>query len=155
MKKTNAMRLLDQAGIAYEVREYDGSDGLIDGKSVAAKVGMPYNAVYKTLVTQCDTAYFVFVIPVDANLDLKKAAKAAGVKRIEMLPLKALKPLTGYVHGGCSPVGMRKLFPTYIEEIAQLEPHIAVSGGQIGMQIILTPNVLAKAVGARFTDLIV
>ena len=117
MKKTNAMRLLDQANISYEVREYDGEDGLIDGKSVADKVGLPYEAVYKTLVTQSDTGYFVFVIPVDANLDLKKAARAAGVKKIEMLPMKSLKPLTGYIHGGCSPPATRQPSTTHLVEM--------------------------------------
>lgn len=155
--KTNAMRILETAGVSYKVYEYDTTNG-VDAKSVAAYVGRPEEQVFKTLVTEAPTdqhgfAYFVFVIPANAELSVKKAAAAAGVKSLEMLPLKKLLPLTGYVHGGCSPLGMKKNFPVFIEESAQLFETFCVSGGKIGVTLELNAGELANAIGAKFADL--
>ncbi len=153
MKKTNAMRILDKNRVDYEVRTYDISDDRIDGMSVADKVGVAYNEVFKTLVTQGKNGHYVFVIEVNQKLDLKKAAEIAGEKKIEMLPQKDLKPLTGYVHGGCSPVGMKKLFPTTIDIDAENLKEISVSAGTVGMQVIVNPLDLAKVTGGKFADI--
>ena len=155
MIKTNAMRLLEQAGITYTAREYSTADGRVDGVSVAEKLALPPEMCFKTLVTENPVhEYFVFVIPVAAELDLKKAARACGSKSIAMIPLKKLLPLTGYEHGGCSPVGMKKSFPTFIAEEAVLYPEIAVSGGKVGLNISLAPESLAGMTGAEFCDLV-
>jgi len=155
MSKTNALRLLEQAGIEFEPHEYPVDDGKIDAVSVAAKIGVPPEQCFKTLVTQSpDNNNFVFVIPGSSELDLKKAAKAAGCKSIEMIPSKKLLPLTGYVHGGCSPVGMKKLLPTFIDEIAIIYDFIAVSGGRVGLNITINPEKLAKFIDAEFVDLV-
>lgn len=155
IKKTNAMRLLDQAHIAYKYYEYETSDGKIDAVSVAAKIGQAPEQVFKTLVTQSPGhGYFVFVIPSICELDLKAAAKAAGQKSIEMLPLKQLLNVTGYVHGGCSPIGMKKLFPTFIDETALLYDSFCVSAGKIGINLCLSVQDLAGFVQARFADLV-
>ena len=155
MIKTNAIRLLETGGIPHSAHEYDVSDGKIDGVSVAKKIGQDPGRVFKTLVTEGKTkGHNVFVIPVEYELDLKKAALAAGDKYIEMIKSRDLEPLTGYVHGGCSPVGMKKAFPTFIEETAMLYATINVSAGRIGLQIELAPDDLAKAAGAVFKDLI-
>ncbi len=133
MEKTNAMRLLDAKKIGYTAREYSAE--LTDGEEVAAALKEEKERVFKTLVTAgSDKNYYVFVIPVSETLDLKKAARAAGVKSIAMLPAKRLFPLTGYVHGGCSPVGMKKQFRTFIEETAQLFDTIFCSGGTTRLQ---------------------
>lgn len=153
MKKTNAMRLLDSQQIQYEIVEYNPKEG-ISGIEVAAQLGEDVNHVFKTLVTHWDKQYFVFVIPVAEELDLKKAAKAAGVKKIEMLPQRELLPLTGYVHGGCSPVGMKKVFPTFFHERWGKLEYAYVSGGKIGMQIKIAPRDLLKMLDASETDLI-
>ncbi len=155
MTKTNAIRILEAANIAHSVHEYDASDGKIDGVSVAKKCGRSPDMVFKTLVTSGKiTGPNVFVIPVEFELDLKKAALAAGDKYIEMIKAKDLEPLTGYVHGGCSPVGMKKQFPTFIDETALLNAAICVSAGRIGLQVELSPQALADAVNASFCDLI-
>lgn len=155
MTKTNAMRLLEQAGIDHIAREYDTADGRIDGVSVAKKLGLPPEECFKTLVTENPLhEYFVFVIPVAEELDLKKAARVCGSKSIAMIPLKKLLPLTGYEHGGCSPVGMKKLFPTFIAEEAVLYPQVAVSGGKVGLNIALAPEDLAGMVNGEFCDLV-
>jgi len=155
MTKTNAMRLLEQAQITYTAREYSADDGRIDGVSVAEKLELPPEMCFKTLVTENPAhEYFVFVIPVAEELDLKKAARACGSKSIAMIPLKKLLPLTGYEHGGCSPVGMKKSFPTFIAEEAILYPEIAVSGGKVGLNIALAPESLAGLTGAEFCDLV-
>ena len=126
--KTNALRLAESAGIDFEAFEYDISDGRIDGVSIAEKLGRSTEEVFKTLVTEAPGhEYFVFVVPAAGELDLKKAAKVSGRKSIEMIPMKNLLPLTGYIHGGCSPLGMKKLFPTYIDETAQLFDRIWVA----------------------------
>ena len=155
MIKTNALRILEAGGIKHVAHEYDASDGRIDGMSVAEKVNQPPERVFKTLVTSGKhTGYNVFVIPVEFELDLKKAAQAAGDKHIEMIKARELEPLTGYIHGGCSPVGMKKAFPTFIEESALLYDTICVSAGRIGLQMELSPGDLAQAAGAAFCDLI-
>ncbi len=153
MKKTNAMRILDKNKIEYETRTYDVSDDKIDGMSVAEKVGVSYKEVFKTLVTQGKNGHYVFVIEVDRKLDLKKAAESVGEKKIEMLRQRDLKPLTGYVHGGCSPIGMKKFFPTVIDMDARNLTEMAVSAGTVGMQVILSPKDLAKVTKAEFADI--
>ena len=153
--RTNAVRLLETAGVAVSEKFYDVSDGRIDAVSVAQKIGEPVEQVFKTLVTHSKgNECFVFVVPAAEELDLKKAAAAAGCKSIEMLPQKQLLPLTGYVHGGCSPVGMKKKFPTFIEESAILFDHICVSGGCVGCNIAVNPEALAEYLGATFCDII-
>lgn len=155
MTKTNALRILDTEGIPHSVREYDAADGKIDGLSVAEKIGRDPGCVFKTLVTTGkNTGINVFVIPVEFELDLKKAAVAADDKSIEMIKARDLEPLTGYIHGGCSPVGMKKTFPTFIEETAELCEAINVSAGRIGLQMELAPADLARITGAVFRDLI-
>ncbi len=154
--KTNAMRMLDTAGIEYESEYYELENGFTSGSDIARMQGQDPDSVFKTLVTEANTGeHFICVIPVDCELDLKKAAKFFGVKKMEMLPMKKLLDLTGYVHGGCSPVGMKKLFPTVIDETAQLFDTIYVSGGKVGLQINLSPHKLAEAVKAEFSDVTV
>lgn len=156
MDKTNVMRVLDRAKIPYTAHFYDASDGRIDGVSVAHKVGLPVQAVFKTLVTRAHGgAVLVFVIPVERELDLKKAARAAAVKSVEMLKQSELLPTTGYVHGGCSPIGMKKHFPTLIDQSAGALPRMAVSAGKIGAQVELAPDDLLRAAEAGLADLCV
>lgn len=154
MTKTNAMRMLDAKKITYKIHTYDNEDGAVHGTAVAEKIGLPPETVFKTLVSHSGANLYVFVIPVAQELDLKKAAKAAGEKKIEMLPLKDLLKWTGYVRGGCSPVGMKKLYPTYMDQSAENLASIAVSAGKIGMQMELAPEQLAGMVNAGFADLI-
>ena len=152
--KTNAMRSLEANGILYNSIEYDISDGEISGIDVAKKINKEPERVFKTLVTQGKTTELnVFVIPVNTELNLKKAAQCAGDKSIEMIKSKELLPKTGYVHGGCSPVGMKKLYPTYIDETAQLFDSIFVSGGKIGVQIEISPDDLSIITNAKYFDL--
>ncbi len=152
--KTNAMRLIEISGTPYHAYEYDISDGLIDALSIAAKIGRSPDEVFKTLVAQAPGhEYFVFVVPASAELELKKAARAANRKSIELIPQKQLLPLTGYIHGGCSPVGMKKSFPTFIDESAILFDTICVSGGRVGLNLALVPESLAALTGAEFADL--
>ncbi|EWG12251.1 Cys-tRNA(Pro) deacylase [Cytobacillus firmus] len=153
--KTNAMRMLDAQKVVYELITYDSHDGKIDGVSVAAKIGKNPEAVYKTLVAQgVSKQIFVFIIPVTEELDLKKAAKAAGEKKVEMIPVKDIQKLTGYIRGGCSPVGMKKQYPTFIDAKAEELDLIIVSGGKVGMQMELRVDDLQKAIGAELADLI-
>ena len=152
--KTNAMRILDKAGIPYELQTYSPDDG-IDGVSVARKLGQPVEQVYKTLVTKGRGGHFVFVIPVAAELDLKAAARAVGEKAVELIPVKDINKVTGYVRGGCSPLGMKKLFPTFIHNSAENFDKIYVSGGRIGTTICLDPKELAEVTRAQFADIIV
>ena len=153
-EKTNVMRVLEQKKIAYTPHYYP-ADGPVDGVSVAAMLGQDPDAVFKTLVTEgASKKNYVFVIPVAAELHLKKAAKAVGEKSIAMIKQVQLLPLTGYIHGGCSPVGMKKKFPTWIHESAQHHTTMMVSAGRVGAQVELSPADLAKLVSARFTDLI-
>ena len=156
MQKTNVMRMLDKAKIEYSVKEYEVDESDLSGIHVAESVGMDTDVVFKTLVAKGDkTGFCVFCIPCAEELDLKKAAKVSGNKRVEMLPLKDLLPTTGYIRGGCSPIGMKKQFPTYINETAMLFDQIALSGGARGVQVILNPDVLLEFVGASYEDLTV
>ncbi|MEK4006235.1 Cys-tRNA(Pro) deacylase [Paenibacillus sp. FSL H3-0333] len=154
MNKTNAMRILDARKISYTIHSYDNEDGLIHGTAVAEKIGLPPEVVFKTLVAHSGPQPYVYVIPVAEELDLKRAARAAGVKKIELLPLKDLLKHTGYVRGGCSPVGMKKLYPTFIHSSAAELETIAVSAGRIGVQMELEPKLLAEEVSAVFAELI-
>lgn len=153
MKKTNAIRILDKMNIKYETIEYS-TEGDISGRGVAEKTGEELERVFKTLVTKSDHDIYVFVIPSTNELDLKKAARAVGAKKIEMLPSKDLFKNTGYVHGGCSPIGMNKLLPTYINESAKDLDFIYVSGGKIGLQIKINPLDLADLIEGKFEDLV-
>ena len=154
-EKTNVMRTLDQKKIPYTAFSYN-PDGPIDGVSVAAETGLDAASVFKTLVTKgASGAYYVFDIPVAENLDLKKAARAVGEKSIAMLPQKELLPLTGYVHGGCSPVGMKKQFPTVFHETALLYGTVCVSAGKIGHQVECDPNALIALLRAKTADIVV
>ena len=154
-EKTNVCRVLEQKGIPYALHTYP-ADGPIDGVSVAGYLGQDVEQVFKTLVTKgASGAYYVFDIPVAENLDLKKAAKAVGEKSIAMLPQKDLLPLTGYVHGGCSPVGMKKQFPTVFHETAVLFDTICVSAGRIGAQVETSPLALMELLGAETADVTV
>jgi len=151
--KTNVMRILEKEGAAHRVHFYDPDQG-IDGVSVARQLGQDPDAVFKTLVTQGKSrAFYVFVIPVAATLNLKRAANACGEKAIEMIPQKLLLPNTGYIHGGCSPFGMKKVFPTFVDETAQLYDTICVSAGKVGENLAIAPENLLKHVPAQFADL--
>lgn len=154
-EKTNVMRTLEQKKIPYTAHSYD-PDGPIDGVSVAQTLGQPAERVFKTLVTKAASgAYYVFDIPVAENLDLKKAAKAVGEKSIAMLPQKELLGLTGYVHGGCSPVGMKKQFPTVFHKTALGYDTVCVSAGKIGAQVECDPKALIDLLRAKTADIIV
>lgn len=152
--KTNAMRILDGKKIPYQYETYE-CDEFTDGVTVADKLGYPHRLVYKTLVTVGKSGgYYVFVIPIEAEIDFKKAARAVGEKSLEMLPLKDLTKVTGYVRGGCTSVGMKKHFPTIIQETAENLEFLYVSGGKIGMQLKLAPQDLLKAADARYADVV-
>lgn len=154
-EKTNVMRTLEQKKIGYTAHAYD-PDGPVDGVSVAAVLGQDPARVFKTLVTRgASGGYYVFDIPVAESLDLKKAAKAVGEKSVAMLPQKELLPLTGYVHGGCSPVGMKKQFPTVFHETAESLAQVAVSAGKIGYQVVCDPKDLMGLLRAGTADIIV
>lgn len=151
--KTNAIRIVEKSGIPFRVQSYDHSDGQIDGLSVAAKLGEDPAQVYKTLVTRgASKALYVFVIPVGRELHLKQAAKAVGEKSIEMIRVSEINPLTGYIRGGCSPVGMKKLYPTVLDSSAQEQPLIFVSAGKIGLQLGVNPQDLAGLVRGKFAS---
>ena len=151
MIKTNAMRIIEKEGADYKIHTYDG--GALSGVEVAAALGEDVDRVYKTLVTTAGPGkFYVFVIPVAAELDLKKAAKAAGEKSVEMLPQKQLLPTTGYIHGGCSPVGMKKLFPTFFDVSAEGKT-VFVSAGKVGMQVELPCATLLKITKGKSADL--
>ncbi|MBQ6833362.1 MAG: Cys-tRNA(Pro) deacylase [Lachnospiraceae bacterium] len=152
--KTNVMRLLDKAKISYHVKEYPVDENDLSGSHAADLLGVDHGSVFKTLVLKGErTGYLVCCIPVDDELDLKKAAKAAGDKKVEMLPMKDLLSVTGYIRGGCSPIGMKKKFPTYVDQSALRYEEIAVSAGQRGVQVLLSPNDLRDYVGAVVTEL--
>ena len=151
--KTNAMRILDKAKISYETYFYE-VDEHIDGISVANKIGESLEKVYKTLLTKGKNSHYVFVIPVDKELDLKKAAKSVGEKSIEMLHVNDLLSVTGYIRGGCSPIGMKKLFPTVFNESAKGLDFIIVSGGKRGCQIKLLPSELLKIIRGTYSNII-
>ncbi len=152
-EKTNVMRLLDQKKIPYQPRQYDVSDGAVDGATAAKRLGIPPESCFKTLVTVgASKRNYVFVVPAERELDLKAAAKAVGEKSIEMIRQAQLLPLTGYVHGGCSPIGMKKRFPTVMDASAQVLPEMTVSAGKIGRQVTLAPQALAEYTGAVFAQ---
>ncbi len=151
--KTNAMRILEKMGIHYQMHTYDTGDK-IDGVSVAEKLGLDVRRVYKTLVTVGKSKnHFVFVIPVAAELNLKAAAGAVGEKSVEMIHVKDINAVTGYIRGGCSPVGMKKQYKTVLDASAKALDTMVVSGGKIGFQIELHPADLAKAANAEFAEI--
>ena len=153
--KTNVMRVLEQKNIPYTAHTYDPEAGL-DGVSVARQLGQDPDCVFKTLVARgASGGLYVFDIPVADSLDLKKAARAVGEKSVAMIHQKELLPLTGYVHGGCSPVGMKKQYPTVFDETAEIIDTIRVSAGKIGFQVELAPAALIELVGAATADLTV
>ena len=151
MNKTNAVRLLEAAGISFKTAEYAVDESDLSGIHAAEMLGLPAEQVFKTLVLKGDkSGYFVCCVPVAEELDLKKAARISGNKKCDMLHVKDLLGVTGYVRGGCSPVGMKKKFPTYIDETAVLFDEIAVSAGARGMQVILNPEALGEFAEAKF-----
>lgn len=154
MTKTNAMRILDKENISYKVYSYDIKDDLIDGVSVSKKINKKVKEVYKTLVGQSKSQIYVFVIPVNMELDLKKAAKLTKEKKIELINVNNIMKLTGYRRGGCSPIGMRKLYPTFIQEESLELNNIIVSAGEIGLQIQINPEDLAFQIQGKFADII-
>jgi Cys-tRNA(Pro)/Cys-tRNA(Cys) deacylase len=153
--KTNAMRVLDKNMIPYNIITYDSQDGKIDGISVAHKIGKDPQSVYKTLVAQGNSGnIYVFVIPVESELDLKKAAQATGEKNVALVPMKDIQKLTGYIRGGCSPIGMKKLYPTFIDSSASQFEHIIVSGGKIGVLIELSVEALQSVTEAALQEVV-
>ena len=166
-EKTNAARLLDRAGIPYRLVPYEVDPDDLSAVHVAATLGEEPERVFKTLVLTGDrggdsarsvkgsTGYFICVIPAAAEVDLKKAARAAGDKRVEMVHVRELPGLTGYIRGGCSPIGMKKKYPTWLDESARQWDEIAVSAGKRGCQVILSPGDLARCIGAEFAGLVV
>ena len=155
MTKTNVMRLLEAAGIAYRTAEYEYDESNLSGLHAAEQVGMAPEQVFKTLVTRGDkNGINVFCIPVDMELDLKKAAAVSKNKKVEMTHMKELLGLTGYSRGGCSPVGMKKKYPTFLDETCILWEEIAVSAGARGHQMIVSPEALAGLVNAKIVDII-
>lgn len=152
--KTNAMRILENLGIPYTQYSYECRE-FVDGIQIADSLHLPYEKVYKTLVTQGNSKnYFVFVIPIAEELDLKKAARSVGEKSVEMIHVKDINAVTGYIRGGCTAVGMKKQYMTRIDESAEELSDLYVSGGKIGLQINLKPEDLKRASGAEFADLI-
>ncbi|PKM68369.1 MAG: Cys-tRNA(Pro) deacylase [Firmicutes bacterium HGW-Firmicutes-2] len=155
MKKTNAMRLLDRDNIPYTAYEYEVIEGKTDGLTVAMSMNQEPERVYKTLVTiGASRTYYVYVIPVAKELDLKKAAKAAGEKKIDMIPMKDLLPTTGYIHGGCSPIGMKKQFKTFIDSSCKNHETILVSGGVRGIQLELNVEALIGITEAEMVEVV-
>lgn len=153
--KTNAMRILERMKIPFESSTYEDSEEFIDGIHVADKLGLAHEEVYKTLVAVGKSKnYYVFVIPIAEEVDLKKAARAVKEKSIDMLPLKDLTAVTGYIRGGCTAIGMKKQFPTVIQQDAKELDQIYVSGGKRGLQLHLKPEDLARAANAEFADVI-
>lgn len=152
--KTNAVRMVEAAGIEYTLHTYDAPEGFLDGVSVAEQTGQNPEQVFKTLVTVGHSKeHYVCVIPVAEELDFKKAAKHFGEKNIEMIHARDITNITGYIKGGCSPVGMKKPFKTAIDWTAELQETICVSGGKVGLQMELEPQALAALVGAEFVEL--
>ena len=156
-EKTNVMRILEQKQIPYTPHPYEHEEGVaVDGVTVARSLGQDPEQVFKTLVARgAGKSIYVFVIPVAENLDLKKAARAVGEKSIEMIHVKEINALTGYVRGGCSPVGMKKQYPTVFHETVQIVDTMMVSAGKIGYQVELAPDALIELVGAEVADLVV
>ena len=155
LQKTNAARLLDQKKIAYELIPYEVDENDLGAQHIADQLGEDINQVFKTLVLKGErTGYFVCVVPGNAEVDLKKAAKVAGDKKCDLIPMKELLPLTGYIRGGCSPIGMKKHFPTFIHESCQNFDYIYVSAGQRGLQFRISPQDLISVAGATVADLV-
>lgn len=155
LEKTNAIRALDKAKLTYTVHTYENDGTAVDGVTVAQKTGLPVEKVYKTLVTVGHSReHYVFVIPVAAELDLKAAARSVGEKSVEMIHVADINKLTGYIRGGCSPIGMKKHFPTYIHHTAGQFDHIYVSAGQRGLQIRIAPGDLIREARAEVADVI-
>lgn len=153
--KTNAMRLLDTNNIKYDILTYKSNDGKIDGLSVATKIGKDPTIVYKTLVASGNSrSIYVFVIPVSEELDLKKAAKITGDKKVELVHVRDINKHTGYIRGGCSPIGMKKSYPTYIDKSADLLDSIVVSGGKVGVQIQITIDDLVSMTNAKLVEIV-
>ena len=153
-EKTNVMRVLDGRKVSYESHTYE-PDATMSGEEIAELLGEDPDSVFKTLVTQGKSSqYYVFVVPVKEELDLKKAAKAAGEKAVSMIKQKELLPLTGYIHGGCSPIGMKKLFPTTVDISARDVPKMLFSGGRIGFQVEVSPSDLEKVIPVRYADIV-
>jgi Cys-tRNA(Pro)/Cys-tRNA(Cys) deacylase len=156
MQKTNAMRLLDAAGIQYSTAEYEVDESDLSGVHAAQMLNMPVERVFKTLVLQgASGAYLVCCIPVADELDLRKAARVSGEKKVDLIPMKELFAITGYVRGACSPIGMKKLFPTYIDETAELFDTISISAGARGVQILMKVEDLNRYIGAVSVELVV
>ena len=154
MTITNAMRLLKQAGIEFETSSYEVDESDLSGVHAAQMLGIDPDCMFKTLVTRSDKRnLYVFCIPVAQELDLKKCAAAVGEKKVEMIHVKELLGLTGYVRGGCSPIGMKKKYPTFVDETAMLFDAVAVSAGQRGVQVMLNPDDLLKAAQAKYESL--
>ena len=152
-KKTNAMRMLDKAGVDYEYKEYEYDENDLDGHHVAEYLEVPYEEVFKTLVAVSDKGeYLVYCICVDDEIDLKKAARLAGEKRVDMIHVKDLLNVTGYIRGGCSPIGMQKKYRTFIDEMIELVDSVSVSGGQRGLQITMKPSDLVSFTEATVGD---
>ena len=151
--KTNVMRILDKAKIEYKTYFYDNKDGRIDGLAIAEKIGKPSNIVFKTLVTKFERDFFVFVVPVEKELNLKKCAKAVGKKTVEMIRVDEINKATGYIRGGCSPIGMKKQYVTVVDASALNCETIIFSAGKIGAQVELKPHDLEKVVPITFQEL--
>ena len=152
--KTNAMRMLDRQKIPYQLNTYECGE-FIDGVTIADQLGQSYDMSFKTLVMIGKSRqYYVFALPVDKEVDMKKAAKAVGEKSVEMLPVKDINKVTGYIRGGCTPIGMKKQFPTFIHESAADFDTIIISGGRLGVQLILSPQDLIKVTQGQFADII-
>lgn len=152
--KTNAMRILDKNKVKYEAVAYE-CDEFIDGVHIADKLNQPYEISFKTLVTVGKTGnYYVFVLPIDKEVDFKKAAKCAGEKSVEMLHVKDINAVTGYIRGGCTPIGMKKLYKTFVHESAKEFDKIVISGGQLGLQIHLNPEDLIRVINGTYVDIV-
>ncbi len=152
--KTNAMRILDRNKISYEVNTYE-CDEFVDGMDIADKLGQKYEESFKTLVTKGKSGnYYVFVLPVNEELDMKKAAKSVGEKSVEMIHVKDINSVTGYIRGGCSPLGMKKLYKTVIHQSAEKYEKIIISGGRTGSQIIINPFDLVKVTAGKYEDIV-
>lgn len=152
--KTNAMRILDRNKVSYKVNTYECEE-FIDGIQIADMLGQPYEMTYKTLVAQGRSGgYFVFVIPIAEELDMKKAARSVGEKSVELIHVKDINKITGYIRGGCTPLGMKKQFPTVVNDTAKALDEIIISGGRLGSQIFLSPKDLVKVTGGKFEQII-
>ena len=153
--KTNAVRLVEKSGAPFELHSYDYGEETMDAVSAAGKLGVPPEIVFKTLVTRSEKGdIFVFCVPGNCELDLKKAAKTTGNKKIELIAVRELLPLSGYVRGGCSPIGMKRNFPAYIDESATINDWIYINGGSRGLQIKIQPTDLARVAQAEYADIV-